>query len=161
MSALVFASAVSGRLVSQGQPLKGVRVVRSVADASERTSDEVTTGPNGEFNFPEMPRKRSLRMFFPGEVVTSVSLSVSWKGTDTQILSYTKRDYSPLSEFGGRTVAFEFDPGEPRHHLDFGDSVLSKSATARLTPEGRRALGAVVKKPVDEAEAERLRRLFQ
>lgn len=161
MKTLVFASAVSGRLVNQGQPLPGMRITRTVADASVTSTDAVTTGPNGEFAFPDMPRKRSWLSFFPGEVVTSVGLTVSWKGADVEVLSYGKRDFDPFSEFGGRAVAFEFDPGEPRYRLDFGDGVLSRSATARLTSAARQALGAVVKKQVDEAEAERLKSLFK
>ncbi|MCX8098027.1 MAG: hypothetical protein N3F11_03290 [Casimicrobiaceae bacterium] len=162
VNSLVFASELSGRLVHQGRPLSGVRLVRIVKDASETATDEVTTGADGSFAFPAAPRKRSLLMrLVPGEVLSSVSVQITWQGRQIELLGYTKRDYQPLSEFGGRAVRFELDPGEVRYDLDFGDGTLSRKVTARLAPDAHRALGSVVIRRVDEAAAERLQRLFQ
>jgi hypothetical protein len=160
MSARVLASEISGRLVHQGRPLSGVVVTRTVWDG-EPKKDQATTDSAGAFSFARLPKTFSWKMVIPAEVVNAVALSVPWNGAEVQILSYTKRDFDPLTEFGGRAVRLELDPAAPRFMLDFGDGVLSRSATARLSPSGRQALGAIVRQPINEAEAERLKRLFE
>lgn len=92
-------SEVKARLVLDGKPVAGAKVVRKWNWHKER-SDEATTDGNGYVNFPEV-YESSVTRLLPAELVVGQQLSVFIDGEEKIFWSNAKRRPEENAEYGG------------------------------------------------------------
>ncbi len=96
-------SAVKARLTMNGQPLKGVTVIRRWE--WQKLQEEVTkTDENGEFSFPAAFESSATRLL-PIELVVAQGLYVKVNGEEKKFWSNSKREPKENTEYNGRPIS--------------------------------------------------------
>ena len=96
-------SAVKARLALNGQPLKGVTVIRRWEWQKPR--EEVTeTDEHGEFSFPAA-FESSVTRLLPIELVVAQGLYVEINGKEKKFWSNLKRDPKENTEYNGQPIS--------------------------------------------------------
>lgn len=96
-------SAVKARLTKNGEPLKGVTVVRRWR-WHEPHEDSAKTDAKGEFTFPAV-FELSVARLLPIEVVIAQSLRVNVNGEEEVFWVNSKRDPKENGEYNGRPMS--------------------------------------------------------
>ena len=120
-------SAVKARLTKNGQPLKGVTVIRRWTwhDAHE---DSTHTNANGEFSFPAV-FEASVSRLLPVEFAVAQSLYIKGAGDEEMFWVNTKRKTDENSEYKGRPISLQCElTHEMKITREFG-SIMSTMCT--------------------------------
>lgn len=106
----VLFSEVSGIVLSNGNPVEGVKVTQTTLWSKEGTvPDNVTeTDAAGRFSFPEISRPAGLSNLIPGEITIVQKISITAEGREYRGWLNTKTNYNREGE-RGRALRFTCD----------------------------------------------------
>jgi hypothetical protein len=96
-------SAVKARLTMNGEPLKGVTVIRRW-EWHDLKEEATQTDAKGEFSFPAA-FESSVTRLLPIEIVIGQALYVKLDGEEKKFWSNSKRDAKENAEYNGRPIA--------------------------------------------------------
>lgn len=112
-------SAAKARLTMNGEPLKGVKVIRRW-EWHTRREDSTLTDAHGDFAFPAV-FESSLTRLMPIELVISQGLYVVVDGVEKKIWANSKRKPEENAEFNGKPIAMMCEiTNASRIYRDFG-----------------------------------------
>ena len=101
MGRLILFSELHGKILYNGQPVNGARVLREWdwGNASNAGSDTATTDAAGKFHLPAITSMNFLMKMLPLEPVISQWMWVEHNGQKTQIWKHAKHNYRMGGEF--------------------------------------------------------------
>lgn len=99
-------SEVEGTVLSNGQPVAGARVTRETnwRWKDKTFNEEVTTGADGTFRFPELARSSLITSLLPHEPYITQTILIHHGGRSYDAWLNSKRNYDRNSELGGRPI---------------------------------------------------------
>lgn len=104
MAKMVLFSAVTGRVLQDGKPVRGATVEREFRWAwkDETGADSATTGAGGEFSLPRIERSSFLGSLVPHEPVVRQSLTIKVNGKAYEGWLLNKHNYDDNGEVEGK-----------------------------------------------------------
>lgn len=120
-------SPVKVRLTMNGEPLKGVLVIRRWEWHAKR-EDSAQTDARGDFVFPAV-FESSLTRMLPVELVIAQGLYVMVDGVEKKIWSSSKREPEENAEFNGQPIAMRCELSREMKIYRKASSVMSTLCT--------------------------------
>lgn len=112
-------SEVEGTVTEAGKPIAGAEIERIHEWKNKPRSERVTTGADGRFTFPEVTETSFLTSILPQEPIVPQKIIIRVRGVEYKGWMYTKHDYEPRSELGGKPIRLDCDI---RRKADYQDS---------------------------------------
>lgn len=106
MAKKVLWSAMSGRVLMNGQPAAGAVLVRSYLWHwnNEKASDQAVANAAGEFVFPPIEGRSLMGNLLPHEPVIEQLMKVEYQGKSYVAWAYFKRSYKDNTENNGKPL---------------------------------------------------------
>jgi hypothetical protein len=124
MAKMVIFSAVQGKVLLNGNAVKGAEIVRRYKWTwkREEAEDRTLTDEAGKFSMPSIERSSLLGSLLPHEPVIEQTITIRHQGRDYNAWMLDKRDYDLNGELQGKPIVMtchlEAEPA--RHGKVFG-----------------------------------------
>jgi len=101
----VLFSEVKGIVLSQGNPIKGVEVLRRYRYEDDTQEETIKTNQDGSFYFSKAIKKSLFNMdFLPSDVVVSQEIILNYKNISYDAWVFVRGNYDDGSELGVKTI---------------------------------------------------------